>query len=231
MGKFRYKIVDSVGRGHKGVVVAATLEEARQGLLNKSCQVIELVELDEVESGLVKLATGVETFAFRRGWAALALLVGLFTLCCLGLSWRDFQTKPPPPVPSEPISLTIKGRLDSETEDVKVFAVFPDLPLEKAVTPEGQQFEIPVRLTTVKRPHRLYLELSHQGRRWRASTRELSAADSIDLGSIEVRPPKASVPRKRKVKRAYKVAADPRAALEEAKAERMKQRERYRRGG
>ena len=199
MPRFRFKIVDSQGRRRSGLLRADSLEVAETALRSKLCQIEELTLLPgEGEA----LEVGQLSRSFSRADAirrAFVVLLGCFCIISL-LYWARLpREKSSPSEPNKVVEFVVRGELDLralgsslDPSDLKVYAVFPELPyeVEGTLAEHGKSFSLPVSLVAA-RPTTLLLEVALDGQRWRvANDVRVATMGDLQLGALRVpRPP------------------------------------------
>jgi hypothetical protein len=170
-------------------------------LRSKLCQIELLTPLADdgqaVELGRLETSFS-QVDRIRQMLAVLLSCVGLFSLISW---WRTPNPTPAPKESNEVVEFVVKGQLDTkrfagkldgELSDVRVHAVFPDLPYEVdgVLSEDGTSFELPVSLVGVERPKKVIIEVSVDGERWRVPLGvQVSANGNVDVGQVEAEPP------------------------------------------
>lgn len=225
MPEFRFKIVDAEGERRTGSVTAESYQAAKSALIASSTSILELEEV-AVEAPSLELDNpGTRLWVALSATASLVLILSLAAALFGGKEEQRRSSK----ATMETISLTVTGKLASRPNgEVTVHAILPELPLEAhAVLKQGSQsFEIPVEIRSPRRPAQVILELSQEGKRWKADDKLGIGTDaSVDFGLVPYSPPDLQPRRYRKPRKAYRAPANPKAELQQQKAERKRERQ------
>jgi hypothetical protein len=202
VARFRFKIVDSSGRRRSGILRAESLEEAESAFRSKLCEIELLTPLSD--DGRAVELSGLES-SFARGDRIRRGIAAVLGCVCLLSVWVWIRTPAKavalPEEPLQKVSLVVTGSLqtdglrhllDGDLSDLKVHAVFPELPyeIEGKLAEDGASFSLPLDFQARQTPKELLIEVTVNDERWRVPEKfSVSSQGETDVGLVKPLPP------------------------------------------